>query len=148
MLRNWKVIAAFCAATAALAGCGTTGPVSTSEDTSSSMFEFWASGSEQDQAALAAIDSATAGELKQLLRSGDLDTVYKAQTRALNAPDAGNKVEWRNRFSGAKGTVKSSPVYFVNDRRCRDYTHTISYDEQTQVIRGSACQKGSHWASL
>ena len=150
VLKNWKVIAVFSAAIAGLAGCETTATVNSEPEASSSisMFKFWATDSEQDQAALAAIDSATAGELRQLLSSGDLGTVYKAQTTALNAPDAGNRVEWRNRFSGAKGTVKSSPVYFVNDRRCRDYTHTISYDEQTQVIKGSACQQGKTWASL
>ncbi len=135
--------------TGILAGCATSDhATSTEAETSSSVFGFWSSDSEQNVAAHAAIDSATEGELKELLRSGDLDTVYKAQSKALNAADAGNKVVWKNRFSGAHGTVKSGPVYYVNDRRCRDFKHTIAYDAQTQVIKGAACKHGERWAAL
>lgn len=148
LVRNWKQILALSCMVGGLAGCSTTDHLSNSEQSSSSVFGFWSSESEQNVAAQAAINSATAGELKQMLRSGDLDTVYEAQSKALNASDAGNKVVWRNRFSGANGTVKSGPVYYVNDRRCRDFKHTIAYDEKTQVIKGAACEEGERWAAL
>ncbi len=149
LLRNWKKLMVLPVVVGSLTGCATDPTTSPdTESSSSSMFGFWSSDSEQNDAAHAAIDSATEGELKQLLRSGDLDTVYKAQSTALNASDAGNKVVWRNRFSGAQGTVKSGPVYYVNDRRCRDFQHTIAYDEKTQLIKGAACKDGERWAAL
>ncbi len=133
-----------------VASCATSDRVTSVQTgaSSSSVFGFWSSDSEQNAAAQAAIDSATEGELKLLLRSGDLDTVYKAQGKALNASDAGSKVVWRNQFSGAQGTVKSGPVYYVNDRRCRDFQHTIAYDKKVQEIKGAACKDGERWAAL
>ncbi|KZL20990.1 hypothetical protein PsAD2_00982 [Pseudovibrio axinellae] len=150
LVQNWKKFLILPVVVGSLVSCATSDQSTSaaSEASSTSIFGFWSSDSEQDTAAHAAIDSATAGELKQLLNSSDLDTVYKAQSKALNAADAGNKVVWRNRFSGAHGTVKSGPVYYVNDRRCRDFKHTIGYDEKTQVIKGSACEEGQRWAAL
>ncbi|KZL25013.1 hypothetical protein PsAD37_02366 [Pseudovibrio sp. Ad37] len=150
LVRNWKKLMVLPVVVGGLASCATSDHATRAQTdaSSSSIFGFWSSDSEQNAAAQAAIDSATEGELKQLLRSGDLDTVYKAQSKALNASDAGNKVVWRNRFSGAQGTVKSGPVYYVNDRRCRDFQHTIAYDEKTQLIKGAACKDGERWAAL
>jgi len=61
---------------------------------------------------------------------------YAAQLAALNS---GQTTNW-NAGGGKQGTITVQPIYTVNNRQCRQYTHEIFINGQSQVARGTACR--------
>ncbi|MDD7909131.1 hypothetical protein PUV47_04320 [Pseudovibrio exalbescens] len=111
------------------------------------MVGFWASQSAETQGQ-EAINGIISEELQSLLASRDLTMAERAQTAALNSNDIGGLVEWTSRRSEAEGSVRSGPIYFVNETQCRDYSHAITIEQQKMVFNGAACKTGKNWTLL
>ncbi|OKL43189.1 RT0821/Lpp0805 family surface protein [Pseudovibrio exalbescens] len=128
----------------ALVGCGTP---SSEANNDSAMVGFWASPA-SDPSGQQAINGVVVPQLEDLLADRDLSTAEKAQTAALDASETGSLVKWTSRRADAQGAVRSGPVYYVNDKPCRDYTHSIEIDEQKLIFNGAACKSGKNWTVL
>lgn len=74
------------------------------------------------------------------LDSEDRRALAEAERRALDDAGPNRPVPWTNPRSGHFGQVLAGPSYFVNDRNCRDYAHTITVDGQAETLRGTACR--------
>ncbi len=74
------------------------------------------------------------------LDAEDRRALAEAERRALEDAGPNRPVPWTNPRSGHFGQVLAGPSYFVNDRNCRDYAHTITIDGQAETLRGTACR--------
>ncbi|MEM1045178.1 MAG: RT0821/Lpp0805 family surface protein [Pseudomonadota bacterium] len=74
------------------------------------------------------------------LDAEDRRALAEAERRALNDAGPNRPVPWTNPRSGHFGQVLAGPSYFVNDRNCRDYAHTITVDGEAETLRGTACR--------
>jgi surface antigen len=89
----------------------------------------------------AALGALLGSSIGAQLDEADQQRVYYAQTQALETQPSGSRVEWRNPDSGNYGYVTPGPAYQVNNRNCRDYTHTIYVDGRAETARGTACRQ-------
>lgn len=81
--------------------------------------------------------------------TNDRIAAAKAQIDALELSRTGAPVTWNNPDTGAHGSVVPGPTYVVNNQECRDYRHTMTVEEQTQEIKGTACrQPDGTWQPL
>ncbi|MCP4381842.1 MAG: hypothetical protein GY798_10605 [Hyphomicrobiales bacterium] len=79
--------------------------------------------------------NATGPELDQSAQRRARD----AELRALEHGRTGTPVTWRN--GKVRGEVVPGPRYQVNAYNCRDYTHTVYGQGQSQSVRGTACRQ-------
>ncbi|WP_310620722.1 hypothetical protein [Flexibacterium corallicola] len=107
-------------------------------------FSFWSTQSDKEEGHTA-IDDVLSKEIVGVVPKKDLPQANKAQVRALNGPKKGATFNWNNRRSNLKGEVTSGPVYYVNSRQCREYTHTIVSDSNRWNFKGTACKTGDEW---
>ncbi|MTI17047.1 hypothetical protein E1162_07320 [Rhodobacteraceae bacterium RKSG542] len=128
-----------------LAACSTSGDAGVDKRSS---IGFWSSESAQPTAAHAAIDDALSDELLTVLASHDSKSAIQAQANALEGFEDGASVNWRNRSSGIRGVVTSGPVYYINEKACRDYKHIIYLRDYMKTFKGAACKEGKEWALL
>ncbi|WP_350333395.1 RT0821/Lpp0805 family surface protein [Coralliovum pocilloporae] len=92
-------------------------------------------------AAGAVIGGLIGSEIGRALDERDQQLAYNAQYSALERGRSGAPVEWRNPDSGHSGRVVPQKAYTVNNRQCRDYTHTVYIDGQPETARGTACRE-------
>ncbi len=123
-----------------LAGCNTTsGPTETGGwgsffgDPSTNV-----SGSEANTAISVLVNN----ELGNALEPSDRKAAVDAQGRALRAKGLGVSVAWQNERTGRSGQVRPGPFYFVNETRCREFTHEMVSKGKTLQARGTACETG------
>jgi surface antigen len=81
------------------------------------------------------------GPVGKELTDADRSAVADAEYRALEFGRTGTPVPWKNRKSGHSGEVVPGPSYKVNVLDCRDVTHTVVVDEQTQSVRTTSCRR-------
>lgn len=93
-------------------------------------------------AAGAVIGGLIGAEIGRSLDERDQQLAYQAQYSALEQGRSGAPVIWRNPDSGRSGRVVPESAYTVNNRQCRDYTHTVYIDGQPETARGTACREG------
>lgn len=79
-------------------------------------------------------------EIGRRLSSGERRTALEAEYRALEYGRTGGPIVWRGR-RGVRGEVTSGPLYQVNERDCREYTHVIRYAGKTETARTTACRR-------
>ncbi|WP_068317119.1 RT0821/Lpp0805 family surface protein [Polycladidibacter hongkongensis] len=103
---------------------------------------------QQKSKAQTAIADAVQGPLKGILKESDLSRAIEAQSDALNASAVTSSVSWTNIYSGNQGEVRSGPVYYVNNRPCRDFTHKMEVEDQLRTVSGAACLHDETWRSL
>lgn len=88
-----------------------------------------------------AVLGALAGsEIGRKLDDNDRKAIAQAEYQALESAGPNRPVAWQNPGSGHRGQVSAGPAYFVNERNCRDYAHTVYVDNQPEILRGTACR--------
>lgn len=79
-------------------------------------------------------------EIGRKLDENDRQAIAQAEYQALESAGPNRPVAWQNPRSGLRGQVSAGPAYFVNERNCRDYSHTVYVDSQPEILRGTACR--------
>ncbi|MEM7616819.1 MAG: RT0821/Lpp0805 family surface protein [Pseudomonadota bacterium] len=73
------------------------------------------------------------------------DMAYYNQTsqQALETNETGQVSSWNNPDSGVSGTIKPVKTYreASTQRYCREYTQTITVNNQTETAYGTACRQ-------
>jgi len=91
-------------------------------------------------AAGAVLGALLGGEIGRQLDEADQRAVADAHYQALETAGPNRPVQWRNERSGHYGQVTAGPGYYVNERNCRDYAHTVHIDGEPEILRGTACR--------
>lgn len=102
------------------------------------------SGHEGTMAAIAGLSLAGAyigSEIGQDMDERDRREMQRRTQYALERLPSGATSTWNNPDTGSYGTITPSPGYVENGRYCRPYTQTISVDNETRTIRGTACRQ-------
>jgi surface antigen len=81
------------------------------------------------------------GPIGKALTDADRSAVADAEYRALEFGRTGTPVAWRNKKSGHSGEVVPGPGYKVNVFDCRDVTHTVVIDDESQSAHGTSCRR-------
>ncbi len=119
------------------AGCASTSGTGGQSNWDSS---FGASnGGIADSEAGTAISVLVNGEFGDALQPSDRRAAEDAQERALRSRGVGAAIGWKNDRTGRKGQVLPGPIYYVNDTRCRDFTHELALEDRILRARGTAC---------
>lgn len=129
----------------ALAGCGGGTSVGGNEGEPVVVGGFLGNAFRDGSIGQSEADSALADLLKtkpgSSLDAKDRQAAAMALLRALDQRTTGAAITWRNRSSGASGSVIAGPIYQVNNVICRDYTHVLKSGEAQEQVRGSACRE-------
>lgn len=88
----------------------------------------------------AVLGALVGSEIGRQLDENDRQAIAQAEYQALESAGPNRPVAWQNPRSGHRGQVSAGPAYFVNERNCRDYSHTIYVDSQPEILRGTACR--------
>ena len=102
------------------------------------------SGHEGTMAAIAGLSLAGAyigSEIGQDMDEADRREMQRRTREALERSPSGATSTWNNPDTGNYGTITPAPGYVENGRYCRPYTQTISVDNETRTIRGTACRQ-------
>jgi surface antigen len=124
------------AALLALAGCTTTGGGAPSQPEPTPVVKGMAGG---------LVDGAVGKGLSRADKRLALDAEY----RALEYTQGGKPVSWKSASGDVTGDVVAAQPYRVGSQDCRQYTHTIFSDGDTQSARGTACRNpDGSWTPL
>lgn len=89
------------------------------------------------------------GSIGSGLSEGDRRMALEAEYRALEYTPAGQAVKWQGSNSSRSGEVVAAQPYRVGSQDCRQYTHTVSVNGQSQSARGTACRNADgSWTPL
>lgn len=88
----------------------------------------------------AVLGALVGSEVGRQLDENDRQAIARAEYQALETAGPNRPVTWQNPGSGHRGQVSAGPAYFVNERNCRDYAHTVYIDGQPEILRGTACR--------
>lgn len=91
-------------------------------------------------AAGAVLGALLGGEIGRRVDENDRRAIADAHYQALEEAGPNRPVQWQNPDTGHYGQAAAGPAYYVNDRNCRDYSHTIYIDGRPEVLRGTACR--------
>ncbi len=79
------------------------------------------------------------GQIGAGLDPADQHTAIAAEYEALEHGATGVPVRWTGR-ANSRGEVVAGPPYQVNDRQCRQYTHTVTIGDKVESARAAACR--------
>ena len=83
------------------------------------------------------------------LDSGDRRAALDAEYKALEYTPGGQTVAWKGEDAGTSGQVVPGQPYRVGSQDCRQYTHTILADGESESARGTACRNADgSWTPL
>ncbi len=88
----------------------------------------------------AVIGGIVGSEIGRSLDQQDRMLAQQAEFDALERGQSGVSRQWRNPDNGRYGEVIPSRPYKRGTVDCRDYTHKIYIDGQSQALRGTACR--------
>jgi len=88
----------------------------------------------------AVLGALVGSEIGRKLDENDRQAIAQAEYQALESAGPNRPVAWDNPRSGHRGQVSAGPAYFVNERNCRDYSHTLYVDGKPEILRGTACR--------
>ena len=89
------------------------------------------------------------GSLGGSLSAGDRRKALEAEYRALEYGQSGQAVAWTGKSDGRSGTVVPAQPYRVGSQDCRQYSHTVTIDGESQSARGTACRNpDGSWTTL
>jgi surface antigen len=88
----------------------------------------------------AVIGGIVGSEIGRGMDQQDRMLAQQAEYDALERGQSGVSRQWRNPDNGRYGEVVPSRPYKRGETDCRDYTHKIYIDGQSQAMRGTACR--------
>nr|CBI80533.1 exported hypothetical protein [Bartonella sp. 1-1C] len=84
-----------------------------------------------------------------LLSMDDRYKVLQAEYNALEYAIAGKKVSWVSKKRGIFGEVSAGQFYQVGSQNCRQYSHSFTLNDVSEIVYGSACRNADgSWAPL
>lgn len=88
----------------------------------------------------AVVGGIVGSEIGRSMDQQDRMLAQRAEFDALERGQSGTAQQWRNPDNGRYGEVVPSRPYKRGTVDCRDYTHKIYIDGQSQALRGTACR--------
>lgn len=89
------------------------------------------------------------GSVGKDLSRADKRLALDAEYRALEYTQGGKPVSWKSASGDTTGDVVAAQPYRVGSQDCRQYTHTVFADGETQSAKGTACRNADgSWTPL
>ena len=142
---------ALVAALLALAGCGTT---RTADRTTAPAADTSNAAAGDRRRPTAIIKSMGGGLVGGSIGAGlerrrEAHARWRPSTARWNIRQGGQPVTWKGDSAGTYGEVVAAQPYRVGSQDCRQYTHTVVQDGQSQTARGTACRNADgSWTPL
>lgn len=101
------------------------------------------------RAIAAAMGGGLLGGSASQLGDRDRQLALEAEYRALEYGRSGEAIAWQGDNSATSGQVTALQPYRVGSQDCRQYSHTVRVDGQTQTVQGAACRNADgSWTPL
>jgi surface antigen len=88
----------------------------------------------------AVVGGIVGSEIGRSMDEQDRQLAQQAEYDALERGQSSQVRQWKNPDNGHYGEMVPSKPYTRGQTHCRDYTHKIFIDGQSQAMRGTACR--------